>query len=340
MSKKERKPKENKPEKKAIPRKLLMILGFAVLVICIVVVVILLTRHHHTFTEATCNSPAVCTGCGAMRGDALGHDFAPATCTKPSTCTRCGITTGEALGHSYREATCTEPATCYICGQTNGVAYGHVITAANYQQGECCSVCGMVFSSPLTADFEKLALASDSFCVEGLPYDYETSCKNDSSLTTTGEVAYYDYSRNLLDSSLEVLPGYEWMSVTVSLTFEDENARTYGMSWSICNTDYYDMQGYEDSKVKISENEYSFHVNWKGKDYSDCKIINSLISSGWKGSTYEVEYTYLYRVPTGYDGMVLCLKNRSLETKETENRSLYEIADLNLFTDFFRLSME
>ncbi len=84
--------------------------------------------HTHNYANATCEKPATCTTCGAVKGNALGHKFASATCEKPATCTRCGAVKGEARGHYYMIAT----DTCYYCGQKDPASelspcerYGH-----------------------------------------------------------------------------------------------------------------------------------------------------------------------------------------------------------------------
>ena len=52
---------------------------------------------------ATCTSKKYCTACQTYIGNALGHSWGAATCTKPQICTRtgCGATKGNALGHKY-----------------------------------------------------------------------------------------------------------------------------------------------------------------------------------------------------------------------------------------------
>ncbi len=61
----------------------------------------------HTWVEATCTTRKVCTACGKVEGDALGHDMVDATCTAPKSCSRCELTEGVALGHDYANGTCT-----------------------------------------------------------------------------------------------------------------------------------------------------------------------------------------------------------------------------------------
>ena len=90
-------------------------------------------------TNATCTGEGVmeyrCTRCGYHRiegNEAAGHiPGAPATCTEPQLCTRCGAVLKNALGHDYKSEvtppTCTEMGyttnTCTRCGDTNKSDY-------------------------------------------------------------------------------------------------------------------------------------------------------------------------------------------------------------------------
>jgi len=100
-------------------------------------------------TGATCTGEGMteytCIRCGATRleGDeAAGHiPGEPATCTEPQLCTRCGAVLENALGHDYAEEvtapTCTEMGyttfTCTRCGDTNK---GDYTEAAGHKSGD------------------------------------------------------------------------------------------------------------------------------------------------------------------------------------------------------------
>lgn len=123
-------------------------------------------------TNATCTGEGVmeyrCTRCGYHRLDADPADGhipgAPATCTEPQLCTRCGAVLKNALGHDYKSEvtapTCTEMGyttnTCTRCGDTHKTDYtepaGHkpgdwiidkepTTDAAGSKHKEC-TVCG------------------------------------------------------------------------------------------------------------------------------------------------------------------------------------------------------
>lgn len=100
-------------------------------------------------TNATCTGESVieytCTRCGAIRlegGDASGHvPGEAATCTTPQLCTNCGAVIENALGHDYEavvtDPTCTEmgytTCTCTRCGDSYK---GDYTDAAGHQPGD------------------------------------------------------------------------------------------------------------------------------------------------------------------------------------------------------------
>ena len=95
---------------------------------------------HTGGTAASCTTDQVCTECGEVLVEALGHDLDDATCDAPKTCSVCGETEGEALGHDWNDATCETPKTCSVCGETEGNALGH--TDASPKDHICDNGCG------------------------------------------------------------------------------------------------------------------------------------------------------------------------------------------------------
>jgi hypothetical protein len=71
----------------------------------------------HKWTEATCNTPKTCSGCGKTEGVALEHNWTDATCTTPKTCVNCKLTDGEAVGHTFGKWTTTKEPTCIDSGE-------------------------------------------------------------------------------------------------------------------------------------------------------------------------------------------------------------------------------
>ena len=130
----------------------------------------------HTHTpgpEADCVNDQVCTECGEVLKEKLGHDYkavvtAP-TCTEQGytthTCTRCDdsyIDTEVApLGHKPgAEATCTTAQTCNVCGEELVAALGHKPgAAADCIKDQTCTVCGVVLTEKLGHDYKATVTA-------------------------------------------------------------------------------------------------------------------------------------------------------------------------------------
>ena len=100
-------------------------------------------------TGATCTGEGMteytCVRCGATRleGDeAAGHiPGDPATCTQPQLCTKCGAVIVNALGHDYEtvvtEPTCTEMGyTTYTCSRCGDTYKGDYTEAAGHKPGD------------------------------------------------------------------------------------------------------------------------------------------------------------------------------------------------------------
>lgn len=244
------------------------------------------------------------------------HKWTEADCVSPKTCLKCGKTEGEALGHDYTTADCLNAASCKRCGEKSGEALGHNYAGRNYQENANCARCGADGIGPLPADFETYGLSGACDVVFGEAYAYTTSCRDDAEKTTTGTVTYSDYSRFEGDENHEALSGYEWETVTVSLTFADENAVALGMNWDVRSEDYYDIKGYEASFAEIKtasdEKAYSFTVNYFGKDYTDCLKQSECQKAAWSKDTYTVTYKLYYRIPVGYDGITVGVQNMAV----------------------------
>lgn len=95
---------------------------------------------HISATPATCTEPEICTECGKVITEALGHEPGPeATCTAPQTCQRCGIELAPQLSHiSGGSATCTQDEVCTVCGTVIRPALGHSVG-----DDGVCGICGV-----------------------------------------------------------------------------------------------------------------------------------------------------------------------------------------------------
>lgn len=282
----------------------------------------------HEWGEADCTTPKTCTVCGETEGEVLKHTWAEATCFAPKTCTVCGETEGESLKHTWEEATCSAPKTCTACGEAEGEALAHEWVDANYQAPQTCSVCGATEGEPLTASFTKHGLSV-------LPvdttkeYSYITSYTNNPSQKTTVAVTLSDYSRFASDETHEAAEGYEWITLTTTMRF-DETAGAQGVNIRTTNENYYDIEGFDGSGYVVSDGVYGFTVNYNGTDYGECRYTTANMHFGNSGGSF----TVYFRVPVGYDGVVVGLRDAGVEWGA--GQYIYDIADEN--TLFFRLT--
>ncbi len=293
----------------------------------------------HLWRSADCSAPETCARCGETRGEPLDHDWKPADCTTPETCARCGQTQGEPLGHIWKAADCTAPETCTRCGQTRGVPLGHDAGPADYWTASVCSRCGEEIAPALTPDFVAHGLEKH-LIEEGKTYDYRTVCYKDKSRFTVGSASLVSYQSFEKTTTLEdgiELPardGYVWLVATFEVWFNDQNAQDYGITTAHTLEDYYDVCGHDDTLRYNAETGIErFDIVWKGKTYEGL-----LVDEGWfgewtaEGCLYVV--TFYARVPEGYDGMVVGLRNAGVDWYEGQY-----IFDLdNSDTLFFRMS--
>ena len=102
--------------------------------------------HKHTpGPEPTCTEPQVCTECGDVLKNAIGHNPDSPTCAHDQTCTRCDQILAPALPHTPGPAaTCTEPQICTFCNQILVPATSHTVDDVT----GICSLCGQQIVEP------------------------------------------------------------------------------------------------------------------------------------------------------------------------------------------------
>ena len=192
----------------------------------------------------------------------------------------------------------------------------HKWTEANYQSPSTCSVCGATKGLPLTADFDKYNIAINLLPDEEAAY--HTVC-GEEQLETQGSVQLISCHNITEDETHQAKNGYSWQIVKVLLVMGDENSNTYGFDYNYIINDFYDIETFEKTFVYDEKSGYNrFTVNYNGKDYEDCLAMVTASSGEWKkdGDVYkkEIELTWNMQVPTGYDGMVIGLRNSKVST--------------------------
>lgn len=302
-----------------------MLCGIGTLTICFMLAG---CGHQHTWTEATCTEPKTCSECGETEGEALGHTWVDATCAEPKHCSVCGEIEGETLAHTWVDATCADPKHCSVCNETEGEPLEHTLTEANYQQAATCEVCGTTVGEPLQADFEKFGLECNAEL--NTEYPFVIPCYNTTEYTTAGKITFSDYEVFDSDDTHEALEGYEWRAVTTTIVFDDENAYNYGYSgFSPYSDDYYhNTDDTYDAKAD------TYTINYNGIDYTDVKHGSEVLQSGWNDDTFTYQARLFFRVPTGYDGIVVTVVRYD---SSTWNDAAPLTEKVNDDTVFFRL---
>ncbi|MDE7287330.1 MAG: hypothetical protein K2N55_10885 [Lachnospiraceae bacterium] len=212
--------------------------------------------------------------------------------------------------HTYYEATCTSPMVCSKCGKTSGEIKEHDFAEANYQQPETCTGCGLTQGEVLQPDFEKYGIVCDA--KEDVEYPFVNKCV-DNGETTVGKIMFSDYDVFLSDDGYEERDGYEWRTVTCTLTFDDENANEYGVAnYAYSISDYYDVKSANESWSNDI-----FTVNFNGKDYTQSMYTCEVLQDEWVEDALIIKLKFCINVPAGYDGVVVWLC-------DSETREFYE----------------
>lgn len=151
-------------------------------------------------TGATCTGEGMteytCVRCGATRleGDeAAGHiPGDPATCTDPQLCTRCGAVIENALGHDYAEEvtepTCTEMGyTTYTCTRCGDAYKGDYTEAAGHKPGD------WIIDKEPTTDSEGSKHRECEVCGEKLEEETIEKIYNQATTDSKGEAVVGGY---------------------------------------------------------------------------------------------------------------------------------------------------
>ena len=226
-------------------------------------------EHTHTWTDATCTTPKVCSGCGTTEGSAKGHQWNNATCTTPKTCGTCGTTSGTALGHSWNNATCTTPKTCGTCGTTSGTALGHSWNNATCTLPKTCGTCGTTMGTPNGHSFSNgsclVCGADDPDYVE--PEHNHTDANNDDECDTCFE------------SVLVVLDFYVINDLHGKFCDTDSQPGVDNLA-----TYLKDRQNYDDNVIIFSSGDM-----WQGA--AESNLTNGLILTEWMNELNFVSMT-------------------------------------------------
>ena len=245
-------------------------------------------------TNATCTGEGVmeyrCTRCGYHRiegNEAAGHvPGNDATCTQPQLCTKCGAVLKNALGHDYKSEvtapTCTEMGyttnTCTRCGDTNKTDYtepaGHKpgdwiidkepTTDSEGSKHKECTVCGeKLETQPIEKIYNSATTDSKGEAVVGgyLVTVTDTDTKNP--VANAAVALHKDNSISIRLPNSRLLDYADQTTVTVQLV-KDKSAVS-GMSISVTDKNDNYASGKTDKAGQITVPTGSGKTNEDGK---------------------------------------------------------------------------
>ncbi|MCM1267477.1 MAG: hypothetical protein NC302_06190 [Bacteroidales bacterium] len=259
------------------------------------------------------------------------HEWADATCTAPKTCSKCGATEGEALGHTWVDATFAAPKTCSVCGETEGTVKQSYFEEHGVEVADApvaCTVDALIFNpdNPETYQkatdcvWEQLDCYSEPAEEEGYQLIYlELLATHQTYYDAAQDVSYhqgrmgasiYDWytGQKLPARSME---GNDAFEISVPLEVD-------GVSYDVSN---------------------SLETQWEGSEwvYDD---------DGNGTYTWKAYFTYSFKVPDGYDGLVFAaVSAREYDELDTEtiDESVVYACDEGKYiegTKFFRINKE
>ena len=204
-----------------------------------------INNHTCVFSEATCETKATCTICGAITGEFAEHNWNDATCAVPKTCSVCGETDGETLSH-----TDNNPANhiCDICNAEN-------VSEHNYADGYC-SICGEKEPADYSGEYYIAAIRSSG------NYWYMTS---DLGTANTKRYQAVDSGLTTLPTSItDPVDGYVFVLVnnddgTYSIYAKEIDGNNY-LGWTSGNSGA--LVSKEDAKA------FTIEFNDKDKTYT------------------------------------------------------------------------
>jgi len=195
----------------------------------------------------------------------------------------------------------------------------HKYNPANYQQPETCSICGKTKGFELTPEFETRDLQTNMEL--NTAYKYTTVCSKDDTLTTEATVTVVSDTIITSDETHPAKDGYNYRIVVIKLVFGDFNSNEYGFRYNYFTTDYYDITEFTNSYSYNSQTQLNeFTLNYYGVDYP-CTLDTVITKTDWKKSaddlyTKTITITQEYFIPEGYDGLIIGIRDSSIDVSD------------------------
>lgn len=192
-------------------------------------------------------------------------------------------------------------------------------------------------TEPITSEMEEAGFTQ--FMEINTPYPYTSLCGEDESFSTTGEAVITSYE--IFDSAegFPAMDGYEWRVVQMEIRFFDQNAQDYGSTTYSNVEDYYNTRLHDDTYVdiKVEDNSsyHSYRAIYQGQEV-DIFEKTTNYWGGWQhdeNGQWEIisYYEWAMRVPVGYDGCVVGLRDGRVEWLDGTYITDYDPADFLLF---------
>ena len=218
--------------------------------------------------------------------------------------------------HEWVSATCVNPDSCSKCGTERGEALGHVWQDANFQAPSVCLRCGENTGEPRTPGFVESELAARCDAAPDEIYSFATVCRDNASLSVKGAVSFSGERVYEGDEAHEPMEGYVWHDLIVTISFDGENVWYYGASYQIFEEDFYDPALHLSSVYDLGDNAIRFTADYYGKQYTECIKKTEYIAGAWKEKMYTTQYLLSFRLPEGYDGIVVGVRSAAEAREE------------------------
>lgn len=224
------------------------------------------------------------------------HTWVDATCQEPKHCSKCGETEGTALDHVWAEATFAAPKTCTLCGETEGEREQSYFEEHGVDVPDApvsCTVDGVIYNPDNPEKYQKVVDAVweqiDCYTEPAEEEGYQLVHLD----LSVGMFLYYDWDQDIYYLNNRVTMGtYDWYTgrMLPSRDMEGDDAFDYTTTLELDGATY--------------DVSYTKNQRWEQGEWVFDNMENA--SSDFKGF-----FSYVFKVPDGYDGLVFGVLPRS-----------------------------
>lgn len=257
------------------------------------------------------------------------HEWVDATCQEPKHCSKCGETEGTPLDHEWAEATFAAPKTCTLCGETEGERTQSYFEEHGVEVPDApvsCTVDGLIHNRDNPEEFQKVVDTTweQTECyIE--PAEEDGYQLIHLELVKTLQV-YYDAQQGINYTTIQDQVGvYDWYTGREfpGRDMEGDDSFDYATTLEIDGASYDVSYAHDNGRVEQGDWVYDD----AGNGLSDIKVI----------------FSYVFKVPDGYDGLVFAaIPKREYQKLDTETvvgveEARYAVLDYE-GTKFFRIN--